>query len=96
MSAELCTHPDDERTVRVAHGYLGDRPRHTTEIMCFGCGATLGVVQRDPLSDPAMVAAIRRGVPHARWVVRVEDGSIMVTDTLAVTDVILHDEEGRG
>lgn len=36
---ELCDHVDDERVERIAHGYLGDAPAGTRELLCAGCGS---------------------------------------------------------
>jgi hypothetical protein len=41
----LCIHPLDERTTRVAHGFLGDAPRGTVQTCCTGCGSVVEVIR---------------------------------------------------
>lgn len=36
---ETCSHPKNERTSRIAHGFLGDAPAGTVQHLCGGCGA---------------------------------------------------------
>jgi hypothetical protein len=40
-SIEVCTHPAARRITRVAHGFLGDAPAGTIEILCADCGADI-------------------------------------------------------
>lgn len=40
-TADTCDHVGAERVTRTAHGYLGDAPRGTAQILCGDCGATL-------------------------------------------------------
>lgn len=49
---ELCDHrqPGDQHTVRVAHGYLGDAPAGTVQVLCGSCGLVLETFP--PGSDP--------------------------------------------